>query len=123
VRALALAALLSLSLTACAPKAPAAGPVQLDCSQTFEALQAKIVAQTNLNAAPPAADEPVAAYSTGDGHASYLITKPGSPAHPAILMQQTQAGGALKNSGCAYGDKTAYDALMTYLTGLKANRK
>lgn len=123
MRALALAALLPLSICACAPKTPPAGPVQLDCSQPFEALQAKVTGQPGLNPAPPEADEPISAYSTTDGRASYLITKPGSPAHPAILMQQRTATGALANSGCAYGDKAAYAELMTYLTGLKASRK
>jgi len=29
----------------------------------------------------------------------------------------------MKNTGCAYGDKAAYQELMTYLTGLSAGRK
>lgn len=113
-----------LILAACGRKTTVpAGPVQLDCGQPFAALQARVVGQPGLNAAPPEADEPIAAYSTADGQASYLITKPGSPAHPAILMQQAGAGGTLTNTGCAYGDKAAYDQLMTYLTGLKAARR
>ena len=116
--ALALAVLLS----ACAPKAKPAEAVTLDCSQPFETLKAKIVAQPGLAPAPQEPTEPYRAYSTADGHASYFITEPGAPAHPAILMQQA-ANGQLKNTGCAWGDKTAYDQLMTYLTGLKAGRR
>jgi hypothetical protein len=97
--------------------------VQLDCAQPFEALKAKITAQPNLNPAPAEPGEPYRTYSTADGRASYFITEPGAPAHPAILMQQAQEGGAMKNSGCAYGDKAAYGQLMAYLASLKAGRK
>jgi hypothetical protein len=111
-----------LSLGACAPKPKPAAAVALDCSQPFAALRAKITAQPGLAPAPQEPTEPYRAYSTADGHASYFITEPGAPAHPAILMQQT-AGGAMTNTGCPYGDKAAYDQLMAYLTGLKAGRK
>jgi hypothetical protein len=121
-RASALLLLTSLSLCACAPKAKPVATVVLDCSQPFETLKAKITAQPGLNPAPQEPTEPYRAYSTADGHASYFITEPGAPAHPAILMQQA-AGGAMTNTGCAYGDKSAYDQLMAYLTGLKAGRK
>ena len=122
VAASAIALGLAATLTACAPKAKPAQAVALDCSQPFEALKAKIIAQPGLAPAPQEPSEPYRAYSTQDGHASYFITEPGAPAHPAILMQQT-AGGAMTNTGCPYGDKAAYDQLMAYLTGLKAGRK
>jgi hypothetical protein len=113
---------LLLTLSACAPKARPPATVTLDCSQAFEALKAKIVAQPGLNPAPQEAAEPYRAYSTADGHASYFITEPGAPAHPAILMQLA-AGGETKTTGCGWGDKAAYDQLVAYLTGLKAGRK
>jgi hypothetical protein len=121
-RASALLLLSTLSLCACAPKAKPPAAVSLDCSQPFDALKAKIVAQPGLKPAPQEPTEPYRAYSTADGHASYFITEPGAPAHPAILMQQVEAG-AMKNTGCGYGDKPAYDQLVAYLTGLKAGRK
>jgi hypothetical protein len=121
-RALALLLLPTLGLGSCAPKAPAVAAVTLDCSLGFDALKAKITAQPGLNPAPQEPTEPYRAYSTADGHASYFITAAGAPAHPAILMQQAQ-GGEMKNSGCGYGDKPAYDQLVAYLTGLKAGRK
>jgi hypothetical protein len=111
-----------LSLAACAPKAKPPAAVALDCGQGFETLRAKIVAQPGLNPAPQEAAEPYRAYSTADGHASYFITEPGAPAHPAILMQLA-ADGEMKTTGCGYGDKPAYDQLVAYLTGLKAGRK
>ena len=77
----------------------------------------------NEKPAPQEPSEPYRAYSTADGHASYFVTEPGAPAHPAILMQQVAGDGQMKNTGCAYGDKLAYDQLMAYLTGLKAGRK
>lgn len=111
-----------LSLGACAPKAKPPAAVALDCAQPFEALSAKITGQPGLKPAPEEAGEPYRAYSTADGRASYFITKPGAPAHPAILMQEA-AGGQMRNTGCAYGDKAAYQELMAYLTGLSAGRK
>ena len=121
-RASALLLLISLSLAACAPKAKPPATVALDCSQPFETLKTKITTQPGLVPAPQEPTEPYRAYSTADGHASYFITEPGAPAHPAILMQQA-TGGAMTNTGCAYGDKAAYDQLAAYLTGLKAGRK
>ena len=119
---LGLALFLALALTACAPKAKPPAAVALDCGQPFETLSAKITGQPGLKPAPEEAGEPYRVYSTADGHASYFITKPGAPAHPAILMQEA-AGGQMKNTGCAYGDKAAYQELMAYLTGLSAGRK
>ena len=121
--ALALILLSASALAACAPKAQAPAALALDCSQPFETLKAKIVAQPALKAAPQEASEPYRAYSTEDGQASYYITEPGAPAHPAILMQQTAGGGAMKNTGCAYGDKAAYAQLVAYLASLKAAAK
>ena len=42
---------------------------------------------------------------------------------PILMLGAGRMGGAMKNTGCAYGDKAAYDQLMAYLTGLKAGRK
>lgn len=119
---LGLALLLALSLAGCAPKTKPPSAAELDCAQPFESQVAKITAQAGLKPAPEEAGEPYRAYSTADGRASYFITRPGAPAHPAILMQQAEAG-QMKNSGCAYGDKAAYQELMAYLTGLSAGRK
>lgn len=116
-------ALTAVALCACSRNAPAPAPVQLDCSQPFDALKARITAQPGLDPAPPDPSEPYRAYSMADGGASYFITEPGAPAHPAILMQQVGERGAMKNTGCAYGDKAAYAQLMTYLTGLKAGHR
>jgi hypothetical protein len=121
-RASALALLSVYALAACAPKAQPA-PAALDCRQPFEALKAKITSQPGLNAAPPEPGEPYRVYSSADGQASWFVTEPGAPAHPAILMQQVKPGGGMANSGCAYGDKAAYEQLMAYLASLKAGRK
>jgi hypothetical protein len=122
-RSLALVVAPVLLLAACAPKAQPPQPIALDCSQPFEAQKAKITAQPNLTAAPADAGEPYSTYSTADGKASWFITEPGAPAHPAILMQQVATGGSMKNTGCAYGDKAAYDQLVTYIASLKAGHK
>ena len=100
--------------------------MMLTCEYTVDKdglVKAKITAQPNLNAAPAEPGEPYRAYSLADGSVSYFITEPGAPAHPAILMQQAGAGGAMTNTGCAYGDKAAYGQLMTYLTSLKVGHR
>ena len=108
---------------ACAPKteAPAAA-FALDCAQPFEAQAARIAAQPHLVAAPHESAEPYRFYSTETGRASWLVTEPGAPGHPAIMMQ-VAAGGDVRTTGCAYGSKTGYRQLHAYLDGLKTWRR
>jgi hypothetical protein len=109
-----------LTLAACSPKSEAtsAAPLPLDCKLDFKVQAGRLIAQPNL--APPshAPGEPYTFYSTNDGHASYLITEPGAPGHPAIMMQMA-SGGTVKTTGCAYGNKRGYQQLLTYLDSLK----
>ena len=116
-----LAALLApLTLAACSqkPEAAAPQPVKLDCTTGFREQAAKITAQPHLVPAPHAPGEPYAFYSTEDNRVSYLITEPGAPGHPAIMMQ-TASNGDVKTTGCAYGDKRGYQQLLAYLDSLK----
>jgi len=123
VRAAAAPLLLLLSLNACGPKAaPPQRFLDLDCKQPFQAQADALVAQPNLVPAGEVGAEPYRYYSSADGQTSYLITKPGSPAHPAIMIQRA-LGGEVKTSGCAYGDKAGYDQLLAYLEGLKSWRR
>ena len=115
-----LAALLTLPLYACAPKtAPPPQPAQLDCAQSFEAQAARITGQPNLVPAPKDPAEPYRFYSMADGATSYLITEPGAPGHPAIMMQRAH-GRDVVTTGCPYGDAAGYKQLLAYLDGLKA---
>jgi hypothetical protein len=117
--------LLLLTLSACAPKSETAAPaaMALDCQMDFAAQSARIVAQPNLTPAQHAPGEPYNFYSTNDGHASYLITEPGAPGHPAIMMQTAGArngrDSGVKTTGCAYGNKRGYQQLANYLDSLK----
>jgi hypothetical protein len=121
VKALSLLAPLLL-LGACAPKTEApVVAVALDCSQPFEALTTRLTAQ-HLTPAPEDPAEPYRFYSTPDGKASYLITKPGAPGHPAIMMQRA-VGTDVVTTGCPYGDKAGYEQLHAYLDGLKTWRR
>ncbi|MFL5294823.1 MAG: hypothetical protein ACJ798_00435 [Phenylobacterium sp.] len=116
--------LLLLTLAGCAPK-PEAGPAEalaLNCSQDFEAQKAAITGQPGLNPAPKDPAEPYRFYSTADGHASWLITEPDAPGHPAILMQVAK-GSEVITTGCPYGDKAGYDKLHAYLDSLKSWRR
>ena len=121
MRAVALIAL-SAALAACSSEAPPA-PVQLDCAQPFETLKATITAQPGIDPKPLDGAEPYRFYSAAQGKASYVITESGAPAHPAILMQQVGAERPTINNGCAYGDKTAYQELLAYLTGFSRATK
>ena len=96
------AGLLLFALSACTPPAEQV-PTYLapDCTQPFEAQVAAITAQPHLVPAGIVGSEPYSYYSSADGRTSYLITRPGSPAHPAIMMQTARGGVA--TTGCAYG--------------------
>jgi hypothetical protein len=118
----ALACILLPALAACAPKTNAPAAVALDCAQGYDAMKAKIAAQPGVVAAPMEPSEPYRAYSTADGKASWFVTEPGAPAHPAILMQQATPQG-MKDTGCAFGDQAAYGELQVYLKSLSVGRK
>jgi hypothetical protein len=122
VRPWAVPALL-LALSACAkPAPPPPEPVALDCAQSFEAQKAAITSQPALNPAPKDPAEPYRFYSTADGRASWLITEPGAPGHPAILMQRAR-GADVVTTGCPYGDRAGYEQLHAYLDSLKTWRR
>ena len=97
-RALALLMLLTLAACSQKPEAAAPQPLKLDCQVDFKVQADAIAAQPHLVPAPHAPGEPYAFYSTDDNRASYLITEPGAPGHPAILMQ-TAANGDSGDSG------------------------
>ncbi|MBX3482587.1 hypothetical protein [Phenylobacterium sp.] len=88
-----------------------------DCDASFEDQVVDITGQEGLVPAGVVGAEPYSYYSSPDGRVSYLITRPGSPAHPAILMQRAAKG--VTTTGCAYGSRKAYDELLAYLESLK----
>ena len=107
-------------LVGCSDRPDPDAPVvylDLDCAKAFEAQVAAITAQPKLVPAGVVGAEPYHYYSSADGRTSYLVTRPGSPAHPAIMIQR--AGSGVSTSGCAYGDKEAFDELLAYLESLK----
>ena len=110
---------LLLTLAACS-RPPAEQPItylDLDCARPFDAQVAAITTQQQLVPAGVVGSEPYLYYSSADGRTSYLITRPGSPAHPAIMIQKARNG--VTTTGCAYGSQKAYDELLAYLEGLK----
>ena len=110
---------LSLALTACAaPVDPEPTYLALDCAKPFEAQVATLTAQPDLTPAGVVGAEPYLYYSAADGRTSYLITRPGSPAHPAIMMQKAK-GSDVVTTGCPYGSRKGYDQLKAYLDSLK----
>ncbi|MBL8552801.1 MAG: hypothetical protein JNL41_00880 [Phenylobacterium sp.] len=91
--------------------------MDLDCARPFDAQVAAIKAQPRLVPAGEVGAEPYSYYSSPDGKVSYLVTRPGSPAHPAIMIQR--ATSKVHTTGCAYGSKRGYDELLAYLESLK----
>ncbi len=113
------ALLLLLSLSACTPKAePEVTYLDPDCAKPFEAQVAAITAQPHLVPAGVVGSEPYSYYSSADGRTSYLITRKGSPAHPAIMIQRAKDN-TVVTTGCPYGGRKAYDELHAYLDSLK----
>ena len=110
---------LLFTLAACSPKAAEPEPayLDLDCAKPFDAQVAAIIAQPQLVPAGTVGAEPYSYYSSADGRTSYLITRPGSPAHPAIMIQRAHNG--ITTTGCRYGSRKAYDELLAYLESLK----
>jgi hypothetical protein len=110
---------LLLTLAACSQKPAEQDLTYLDpdCAKPFDEQVAAIIAQPGLVPAGVVGSEPYSYYSSTDGHISYLITRKGSPAHPAIMIQK--AGQGVTTSGCAYGSKKGYDQLLAYLESLK----
>jgi hypothetical protein len=121
VRALVALSLLS-ALGACAPEPePVRQRLALDCSLSYDALSAKVLAAPGLKAAPQERGEPYRFYNVEGGGEAFVFTEEGAPGHPAILKQEAmQENGAkvIKNTGCAYGDKAGFDQVMAYLEGL-----
>lgn len=112
--------IVAVALASCSQSPDGEGPqfLKLDCHQHFEDQAAAIRAQAHLVPAPHAPGEPYEFFSSDDNRVSYLITEPGAPGHPAILMQAA-GGGDVKTTGCAYGNKRGYEQLKTYLDSLK----
>ena len=121
---LALSPILPLILTACAPEPEPPRPrLALDCSLSYQALSAQVLAQPGLLPAPQERGEPYRFYNMEGGGEAFVLTLPGAPGHPAVLKQEAvQENGrkVMKNTGCAYGDKAGFAQVMAYLESLSA---
>ena len=113
----------ALLLATCAPAQPPP-PLSrpLDCARGFDALSAAIIGDPGMRPAVKERGEPFAYYNAAGGQASYMVTLPGAPGHPAILRQEVAPGGGVTNSGCAYGDEKGYAELVAYLEALAKAR-
>ena len=117
---------LALGLTACAPPAPEPlAAFDLDCAQGFEAIGADIRARPGVKLAPDAPGEPYEVFNEETGRASYILTKPAAPAHPAVFIQtaaRRDGARVMEHEGCAFGDAAEYDKLLAYWESLAAAR-
>jgi hypothetical protein len=91
--------------------------LDLDCAKPCDAQVAASHRAAGARSAGTVGSEPYSYYSAPTAGVSYLITRKGSPAHPAIMIQRARQRGP--HLGCAYGSKTAYAELKTYLESLK----
>ena len=118
--------ILGLALTACTPPAPEpVAAFELNCAQGFDAIRAEILARPGLTPAPDAPGEPYEIFNEETGRASYILTRPEAPAHPAVFIQTaTRRDGVrvMEHEGCALGDPAAYDQLLAYWESLAAAR-
>jgi hypothetical protein len=118
----ALVAIPLLALAACAPGDQATYQISvhfpLHCDQPF-ADQVRAIAAMPGGKRAQASGEPYDYFNAEGGQTSYVVTRPEAPAHPAILIQQVE-GGVQKTTGCAYGDRKAFDDLLAYIQGLGA---
>lgn len=120
MRASALIPLL-LALGACTPEPPPKPRLQLDCSLSYEALSAKVMAHPGLIQQPAEKGEPYRFYTVEDAGEAFVFTAPGAPGHPAILKQEVvrdASGAHMRNTGCPYGDKAGYEQVLAYLESL-----
>ncbi len=121
---IALSPILLLILAACAPEPEPPRPrLALDCSLSYEALSAKVLAQPGLIPAPQERGEPYRFYNVQGGGEAFVFTQEGAPGHPAILKQEARKENGRKvmqNTGCAYGDKAGFGQVMAYLESLSA---
>ena len=126
VRAGLACSILGLALAACAPPAPEpVAAFELDCAQGFDAIRAAILARPGLTPAPDAPGEPYEIFNEESGRASYILTRPEAPAHPAVFIQTaTRRDGerVMEREGCAFGNAAEYDQLLAYWESLAAAR-
>lgn len=110
------------ALAACAPDAPPPQPrLALDCSLSYEALSAKVMAHPGLTQQPAERGEPYRFYTSPETAEAFVFTEPGAPGHPAILKQEVvrENGEArMRNTGCPYGDRAGYDQVLAYLESM-----
>ncbi|MDP1617950.1 hypothetical protein [Phenylobacterium sp.] len=118
--------LAGLALTACAPPAPEpVAAFELNCAAGFDAIRSEILARPGVKPAPDAPGEPYEIFNEETGRASYILTRPQAPAHPAVFVQTaTRRDGArvMEHEGCAFGDVAEYDQLLAYWESLAAAR-
>ena len=109
-----------LLLCACAPEPPPRPELQLDCKLGFAEMSRRIAAEPGLS---PAQDpsEPYRYYKPEGGGATFVVTVPGAPGHPAIFRQAAAHEGGrkvMRTTGCPFGDRNGYDQVLAYLESL-----
>lgn len=91
----------------------------LDCAAGFDVLAAQVAAAKPV---PYASADPLLGTSSDNDLGLYMVSKPGHPAHPVVVKRLIEVGGAttVATAACGWGDKAAFDALMTEIDRLNA---
>lgn len=101
-----------------APASPPAGaPAPMDCTGGFDAQIQRISRIPGILHRQPDAANPFMMVRDDAERAIYFITVPGQPAHPSIvrLVQAAGPNGQITSSGCAFGDPSESQQLMTMI--------
>lgn len=120
MRAAALVPLIA-ALAACTPEPPPLPRLQLDCSLSYDALSARVMAHPGLVQQRAEPGEPYRFYTVAETGEAFVFTAPGAPGHPAILKQEvvrTAGKSQMRNTGCPYGDKAGFDQVLAYLESM-----
>ena len=116
-RSLLASAALAALLAGAAPAAPALldepPPPPIDCTKDFETLYSIAYNAPDVAYEETATTEEVWSLSR---HDTYIFTREGHPAHPAILLRSFRPTGkrnwGVSMSGCGFGDQTAFQQMM-----------
>ena len=111
-----------LALAAAVAAAPLTAGTGLDCALGIDGLTAQMNAAPKLHSYP--ASNPL--LETWDDRAAlvlYAVTRPGHPAHPAVVRRKINGMGpgmSVITAACGYGDKAGFDQLLNEIEILNA---
>jgi len=80
----------------------------------------RIATEPGLSAAEDPS-EPYRYFKPEGAGATFVVTLPGAPGHPAVFRQavaHVDGRKVMQTTGCPYGDQKGYEQVLAYLRGL-----